>query len=269
MSADTKHNLIVEGVGPVEVTVSDGGTGHAFLLIHGGAGPQSVAGFANLLSAKGARVITPTHPGFGGTPRPDSLDSIAGLARVYAALLDQLDLDDVTVIGNSIGGWIAAEMALLGSPRIGSLVLVDAAGIEVAGHPIADFFSLTLDQVAEFSYHDPDRFRIDPTTMSEEQRAVFAGNRASLAIYGGTGMTDTTLRGRLASVTVPALVVWGDSDQMVDQDYGRAYAAAIPGATFVLLTDTGHVPQIETPEQLLTPVWDFVAAHARVQQPGA
>ena len=264
MSGESNHNLIVDGIGPVDVTVSDGGTGHPFLLIHGGAGPQSVAGFANLLMSRGARVITPTHPGFGGTLRPDSLDSIAGLARVYAALLDQLDLADVTVIGNSIGGWIAAEMALLGSPRIGSLVLVDAAGIEVAGHPIADFFSLTLDQVAEMSYHDPDRFRIDPTTMSEEQRAVFAGNRATLAIYGGAGMTDPTLRGRLANVTVPALVVWGDSDQMVDQDYGRAYAAAIPGATFVLLTDTGHVPQIETPEQLMTPVWDFAVAHSRV-----
>jgi pimeloyl-ACP methyl ester carboxylesterase len=269
MSTDTKHNLVVEGIGPVEVTVTDDGTGHAFLLLHGGAGPQSVAGFANLLSTRGARVITPTHPGFGGTPRPESLDSIAGLARVYAALLDQIDLDDVTVIGNSIGGWIAAEMALTGSPRIGSLVLVDAAGIEVAGHPIADFFSLTLDQVAKLSYHDPDRFRIDPTTMSEQQRAVFAGNRSSLAIYAGAAMTDPALRGRLANVTVPALVVWGDSDQMVDTDYGRAYAAAIPGATFVLLTGTGHVPQIETPEQLLTPVWDFAVAHTRVRQPGA
>jgi pimeloyl-ACP methyl ester carboxylesterase len=253
MSTDTKHNLVVEGIGPVEVTVTDDGTGHAFLLLHGGAGPQSVAGFANLLSTRGARVITPTHPGFGGTPRPESLDSIAGLARVYAALLDQIDLDDVTVIGNSIG----------------SLVLVDAAGIEVAGHPIADFFSLTLDQVAKLSYHDPDRFRIDPTTMSEQQRAVFAGNRSSLAIYAGAAMTDPALRGRLANVTVPALVVWGDSDHMVDTDYGRAYAAAIPGATFVLLTGTGHVPQIETPEQLLTPVWDFAVAHTRVRQPGA
>jgi pimeloyl-ACP methyl ester carboxylesterase len=269
MSADTKHSLIVEGKGPVEATASDAGTGHPFLLLHGGAGPQSVAGFANLLSTNGARVITPTHPGFGGTPRADSLDSIAGLARVYAALVDELGLDDVTVVGNSIGGWIAAEMALLASPRIGSLVLVDAAGIEVSGHPIPDFFSLTLDQVAELSYHDPDRFRIDPTTMSEEQRAVFAGNRSSLAIYCRTGMTDPSLKGRLAHVSVPALVVWGDSDQMVDTDYGRAYAAAIPGATFVLLTDTGHVPQIETPEQLLTPVWDFAIAHSRVRQNGA
>ncbi len=268
MSTDTKYSLTADGVGSVDVTVSDGGTGHAFLLLHGGGGPQSVAGFANILAGRGARVIVPTHPGFGATPRPDTLDSIASLAQVYAALLDRMELEDVTVIGNSIGGWIASEMALLGSPRIGSLVLVDAAGIEVAGHPIVDFFSLTLAQVAEFSYHNPDGFRIDPTTMSDAQRAVFAGNRSTLAVYGGEAMTDSSLRGRLANVALPTLVVWGDSDRIVDVDYGRAYAAAIPDAAFVLLTDSGHMPQLETPEQLLMPVWDFANAHAQVRQNG-
>ncbi len=263
MSTEAKHSLTVDGVGPVEVTATDTGRGHPFLVLHGGAGPQSVSGFADLLvTTHGARVITPTHPGFGATPRPDRLASIAALARVYVALLDEMDVEGVTVVGNSIGGWIAAEMALLGSPRISSVILVDAVGIEVEGHPIADFFSLTLDQVAEFSYHDPERFRIDPTTMAEAQRTVMAGNRASLAIYGGRSMIDPSLRGRLANITVPTLVVWGDSDRIVDPECGRAYAAAIPGATFILLTASGHLPQIETPEQLLAPVWDFAAAHA-------
>jgi pimeloyl-ACP methyl ester carboxylesterase len=260
MSTETTQELTIHGAGPVAVTFSDTGAGHPFLLIHGGAGPQSVAFFANMLATKGARVITPTHPGFGGTTRPEHVDSIKSLARLYVALLDHLALDNVTVIGNSIGGWIAAEMGLLGSKRIGSLVLVDAAGIEVPGHPAADFFSLTLDEVAQLSYHDPVRFRIDPSTMPEAQRAAFAGNRASLAVYGGQSMSDPTLRGRLAGVTVPTLVLWGDSDRMFDPEYGRAYAASIPGATFTLLTATGHVPQIETPEQLLDPIWEFAAS---------
>jgi pimeloyl-ACP methyl ester carboxylesterase len=267
MTTETRHSLEVEAIGEVEVTTSDGGSGHPFLLLHGGAGAQSVAAFADLLTTRtGARVIAPTHPGFGGTPRPERLDSVSGLARVYAALLDRLDVDDVTVVGNSVGGWIAAETALLGSPRISSLVLVDAAGIEVEGYPVVDIFSLTLDQVAELSYHDPDRFRIDPTTLLDAQRAIFAGNRAALAVYGGKSMADPSLRGRLANVAVPTLVVWGDSDRIVDLEYGRAFAAAIPGAEFVLLTGTGHVPQLETPEQLLTPLADFAHAHARVRQ---
>jgi pimeloyl-ACP methyl ester carboxylesterase len=258
MSTDTTQELTIDADGPIPVTFDDTGVGHPFLLLHGGAGPQSVAFFANLLATtRDARVITPTHPGFGGTPRPERIDSVKALAGLYAALLERLDLEDVTVIGNSIGGWIAAEMGLLGSPRVGSLVLVDAAGIEVEGHPVADFFSLSLDEVAQLSYHDPVKFRIDPSTMPEAQRAAFAGNRASLAVYGGTSMADPSLLGRLAGMAVPTLVLWGDSDRMFDTEYGRAYAASIPGATFRLLSATGHVPQIETPEQLLDPIWEF------------
>jgi pimeloyl-ACP methyl ester carboxylesterase len=231
------------------------------LLLHGGAGPLSVAGFADLLAAAGpVRVITPTHPGFGGTPRPETLTSPRGLAAVYAALIDQLDLADVIVVGNSIGGWIAAELAVLGSSRISSLVLVDAVGVEVPAHPIVDFFSLTLDQVAEVSYHDPVRFRIDPTTMSDAQRGLMAGNRETLVAYGGGSMADPSLNARLAAVSVPTLVIWGESDRIVDVHYGRAFADAIPGARFEVLAATGHVPQIETPDKLLAAISEFVDA---------
>jgi pimeloyl-ACP methyl ester carboxylesterase len=252
-----------DGIGAVPVTYSDRGTGRTFLLLHGGAGPQSVTGFADhLAGAEPARVITPVHPGFAGTPRPGGLSSIAGLARVYVALLDQLGCTDIAIIGNSIGGWIAAEMALTGSARITSAVLVDAVGIEIPGHPVADFFSLTLDQVADLSYHDPSPFRIDLASMSADQQAVMAGNREALAVYGGTAMTDPTLSARLGQISVPTLVLWGDSDQIADPDYGRAFAAAIPGARFHLLAATGHVPQIETPAQLLSAIWDFAGAGA-------
>jgi pimeloyl-ACP methyl ester carboxylesterase len=258
MSTETTRELTIDAEGPVPVTFSDTGAGHPFLLLHGGAGPQSVAVFANLLAAtRDARVITPTHPGFGGTIRPERIDSMSALARLYVALLDSLELEDVTIVGNSIGGWIAAEIALTGSPRVGSLVLVDAAGIEVQGHPSVDFFALSLDEVAQLSYHDPIRFRIDPSTMPEAQRAAFAGNRASLAVYGGPSMSDPRLRARLDAITVPTLVLWGESDRMYTPEYGRAYAASIPGAAFRLLNATGHVPQVETPEQLLDPIWDF------------
>lgn len=64
-------------------------------------------------------------------------------------------------------------------------------------------------------------------------------------------MSDPTLIGRLAAVGVPALVLWGDSDRIVTPEYGRAWADAIPKARFELLTGTGHMPQIETPDQVL------------------
>jgi len=260
----TTHALTVDGIGPVDVTVAEQGAGHPFLLLHGGAGPASFVGFSDLLSSSyKARVLLPTHPGFGGTPRPDALKNPAGLASVYVGLLEQLDLHDVTVVGNSIGGWIAAELALLHSDRVSSVVLVDAVGIVVDGHPVADPFAITLDDLINRSYYNPDAYRVDLSKLTDMQRAGAAANRAALAVYGGNpSLPDPTLRDRLKTVTVPTAVFWGEADRIADADYGRAFAAAIPDAQFQLLTKTGHLPQIETPNQLLPLLWNFAAAHA-------
>jgi len=252
------HHLKIADVGAVDLTMTESGEGPAFLLLHGGAGPQSMTGFAeSLASARGVRTIAPTHPGFGGTARPSGLASIAGLARLYAALLDELDLRDVTLVGNSVGGWIAAELALIHSPRIGRLVLLDAVGLEVQEHPIADFFSLSMDAVFKLSFHDPAAFRIDPSTLPPAAQAVAVGNRAALDVYAGTAMSDPTLRDRLGAVDVPALVLWGDSDGIVDPRYGQAYAAAIPQAQFHVLPKCGHLPQLEAPELVIAAMQGF------------
>jgi pimeloyl-ACP methyl ester carboxylesterase len=257
MNTTTTCTVPVEGVGVVEVTVAEYGSGPPFLLLHGGAGPMSVTGFAELLAAThDVRVLVPTHPGFGGTPRPDALASVSGLAALYTTLLDRLDLADVTVIGNSIGGWITAEVALLRPPRVSGIVLIDAVGIEVPGHPVADFFALTMDEVFDRSFHNPGKFRVDPATLPPAAQAVAAGNRAAIAAYAGAAMTDPALKERLATLEIPTLVLWGESDRIVDAEYGRAYAAAIPMARFQLLPATGHAPQQETPDQVLRAIWN-------------
>jgi pimeloyl-ACP methyl ester carboxylesterase len=262
----TIHPLTVPGIGAVELTVTERGEGHPVLLLHGGGGPLTVTPWADRLAdAEHAHVLTPTHPGFNSTPRPAALDSIAGLAATYVALLDALDLADVTVVGNSIGGWITAEMALLRSPRVSSYVLVDAVGIEVPGHPVPDFFSLTPAELAARSYHDPATYGIDPAKLPPAAREAMAGNRAALEVYAGRAMTDPTLAARLSEVTTPALVVWGEADRIGDLDFGRAFAAAIPGADFRLLPRTGHLPQIETPDALVEAVWAFADAHATMK----
>jgi len=225
-----------------------------FLLLHGGAGPLSVADFAALLSesAPAARVLAPAHPGFDGTPRPPEMTTVRQLAAHYAARLDELGLDDVCVIGNSIGGWIAAELGLLHSPRVSRLVIVNAVGIEVPGHPVADFFALTFEQVVQLSFADPARFAITPPPSAAE-------NRKTLQVYA-SAMEDPTLRGRLAGIEVPTLVVWGEADRIADPAYGQAFASAISGARFVELAGAGHLPQIEAPDRLLKVVSEFAAA---------
>jgi pimeloyl-ACP methyl ester carboxylesterase/quercetin dioxygenase-like cupin family protein len=256
--------VTVSGLGNVPVTYTDRGSGLPVLLLHGGAGAFSVAGFAELLAASGqARVIAPVHPGFDGTPRPDELASIPGLAAVYRQLLRDLDLTDVCVIGNSIGGWITAELTVAESTgpdrRVSSAVLVDAAGLQLDAAPVPDFFSLSLDQVFDLSYFNPDAFRIDPAALPPERAAALAANRSALLTYAGARMSDPTLLSRLPQVSIPTLVVWGAADRMVPPEHGRAYADAIPGGQLRLIAKAGHLPQLETPDELLAVITEFAA----------
>jgi pimeloyl-ACP methyl ester carboxylesterase len=218
----------VEGLGSIEVALSERGKGQPVLLLHGGAGPQSVMAWAELL------------------------------ARTRPELVRKLGLDGVTVIGNSVGGWIAAEMALAAPQLVRKLVLVDAGGIDVPGHFVADVFALSPQELTRLSYHDPERFAIDFSKLTPEQRAGALANRATLKAYGGDKV-DAQLRGRLQAVVTPTLAVWGEADRIVDSEYGRAYAQAIPKARFELLAGAGHLPQIETPQLLIDTIWPFIA----------
>jgi pimeloyl-ACP methyl ester carboxylesterase len=244
-------------VGGIPITSTRVGSGRPVLLLHGGGGPMTVlpwaAGFA---AARHAEVIVPVHPGFNGTPRPESLRTPRGLAELYVQLLDALGLEEVTVVGNSIGGWIAAEIAALGSSRVSGVVIVDAVGLVVPGHPYIDFYSLTPAEVASRSYHDPERFGVDPSKLPTEIQAAMAGNRATLGVYGGN-MADPTLASRLPGVDVPVLVVWGAADRIGDPEVGEAYAELIPGAHLEVIGDAGHLPQIETPSRLTDLVGSF------------
>ncbi len=251
---ETRRESFADGL---TVRIDERGSGRPLLVLHGGGGPQSVSGIAESLSAH-RHVLVPTHPGFAGEPRPEWFDSIDDLALTYLELLERLDLHDVMVIGFSMGGWIASEIAVRDTTRLSSIVLVDAAGIEVEGHSIADVFPLTPDELSALSYHNPAAFRIDPTTLSPERVAAIAANFQTLGVYGRErGMHDPKLRRRLGRVRIPALVVWGESDGVIDPDYGRAYAQSFPLGQFKLIPEAGHVPQIEQPERLLKLVWEF------------
>lgn len=220
-------------------------TTQTYLLLHGGGGVHTMTQFAELLRERtGAHVLVPTHPGFGGTPKPAGLTGVAGLARHYVAMLDELGLENVTVLGNSFGGWLAAEIALLGSPRVNQVVIVNGIGVAVEGHPMTDISGFTLAEIQSYSWHDPAKApRPTGTGPSPDVQALIG--------YTGPSMTDPTLLDRLRDVRIPVHVRWGESDRIVDPEYGKAYAAAIPGSTFTLLPRTGHLPQLETPEELL------------------
>jgi pimeloyl-ACP methyl ester carboxylesterase len=248
------HMLQVDSVGLVEVTVQDRDRTRPFLLLHGGGGVMTMAGFADLLAERThSRVLLPTHPGFGGTPKPGGLTSVTRLAQAYITMLEQLDLTDVTAIGNSFGGWLAAEIALQESPRVSGVVIIDGIGIEVQGHPMTDVSGLSPTEIRSYSFHDPSKAPTPPNTggtgPSPDVQALIG--------YADPAMSDPTLAERLGGLDVPAHVLWGESDRIVDPGYGKAYAAAIPLSTFTLMPCTGHLPQVETPEELLGALFDL------------
>ena len=239
------------------VTVSDQGAGQAYLVLHGGAGPASVAGLAEAL-AKTARAIVPILPGYAGQPRPDWFRSVNDLVCANLALIERLDLSDIVVVGNSIGGWIAAELALRFSPRIRSIVLINACGIDPgAGNPaILNPMSLPPAERGALAFHDPKRFAAAPQTP--ESLAVMAANQTASMLYAGAPfMHDPGLRERLAQIRVPALVLWGANDRIVTPAYGQRFANSIPNARFKLIDEAGHFPQIERLDAVLAQVEGF------------
>ncbi|MER5900797.1 alpha/beta fold hydrolase [Streptomyces mirabilis] len=254
----------IELTGGLSVTVEEYGEnteGTGVLMLHGGAGPRTVAGISSALSEH-VYVITPTHPGFDGTPRPERFDTVADLAVAYLDLLDTLDLKGVMVVGNSIGGWIAAEMALRDNHgRIGALTLLNAVGIHahMKENRVVDPRTLAPAEVSQLSFANA-QFRPDFASFSDAQRAAAVANQKTLAVYGGEGFTyDPKLRGRLHRVTVPVLVVWGEEDGIAPLKYGRGYADSFPDGHFAPIPDAGHFPQIEQMGRTLGAIGDFVS----------
>ncbi|WP_213816625.1 alpha/beta fold hydrolase [Glaciihabitans sp. dw_435] len=251
---------------PADLEVLEAGDPNAriALVLHGGGGPQTVAPIVGHL-ASSFHTLAPTHPGWNGSSRPDDIDSVPALAAAY---LDRLLADgghDVTLVGSSIGGWIALEMAVQAAADdkytglIGAVIDIDGVGVVVEGEPIADFFALDARGLAEVAWHNPDRGYMDPAGFTDQQRAIQQSNGQTMAVIAGRGMSDPSLLGRLGAVNVTTLVVFGDSDRVVTPAYGRAVAAAIPGAEFAEVPAAGHLPHLENPEATWAIIDPFVA----------
>lgn len=255
---------------PVDLPVMKAGDPAApeALVLHGGGGPRTVAPIVAHLAAT-RHVIAPTHPGWEGTELPGSIASVADLATGYLDRLLDRGERDVAVIGSSIGGWIALEMAVQAaadarySGLIAAVVDIDGVGAIVEGEPIADFFGLDARGLAELAWHDPERGYIDPAGLTDEQRAIQQGNGRTMATIA-SGMADPALLGRLGAIDVPALMVWGDSDRIVTPAYGRALAAVIPGARFAEIPDAGHLPHLENPDATWRAIDPFLTEAAPV-----
>ncbi|MFL5255725.1 MAG: alpha/beta fold hydrolase [Rhodopila sp.] len=262
-------------VGPHTLEVLERGAPDApkLLLIHGINPISASAAFLDGLS-RSHRVIAPSHPGFGASPRPADFDTMYDLVRLYLDVLDGLPDGKVRVVGFSFGGWIAAELAVAGHPKLDRLILVDPIGIKLGGREerdIAHFFNTHPETLKRLAWRDPSRrptgshdvgwqATIDDS-MSDAEMVTLARNWDSLCLFAWTPhMFNPQLKHWLHRIRVPTLVVWGQYDGIVTPEYGRRYAGLIPGAAFATIADAGHHPELEQPAAFVAQVEGFLTA---------
>jgi pimeloyl-ACP methyl ester carboxylesterase len=244
----------------VDLEVIRQGSGPAVVFLHGFDTLDPAAPFLEVLS-RNAAVLAPSHPGFGASARPDDFETVYDLVHLYRELLDGLP-DRVTLVGASFGGWLAAEIAASCPARLDRLVLIDALGIKLGDREtpdILDVFNTHPEVVRQASWHDPARFAPDYDAFSDEALTRHARNWDALSLYGWEPyMYNPRLKRWLGRIRVPTLVLWGQSDGVVNPAYGRAYAGLIPGARFDLVAEAGHHPELEQPAALADRVARFL-----------
>jgi pimeloyl-ACP methyl ester carboxylesterase len=249
-------------VAGVDLEIVECGQGHPLLFLHGGGGNLNARQqFVAPLSAN-RRLIAPSHPGFGNSGLPDWLDSVDDIAYLYLELMDRLDLRDPDVIGCSIGGWIAAEMATKSPERIRRLVLVSPVGIKVGPADkldIPDIFAMPEEDVQRLLYHDPNLMKRDIVEMSDEELAAIFRARETLALLTWEPwMHNPKLRRRLHRIAGSTLLLRGESDGVVSQAYLEAYSELLPNARMQTIKAAGHIPQLEQPAAFVDAVLEFL-----------
>jgi pimeloyl-ACP methyl ester carboxylesterase len=246
--AAMRSSIVVNGA---RIELIDRGHGRPLLFLHPHIGLDTAAPVLAML-AEGRRLIAPSHPGFGCSERPAGITTVDDLAYHYLDMMDELDLRDTVVVGISLGAWIAAAIAVKSTARMARLVLGNPVGIKVGDREtrdILDVFAMLEGEFLEKAFADPAVGRRDYNAMTDDEVRVVARNREAAALYAWSPyMHDPKLKGRLHRIRIPTLVLWGAADRLIDETYGRAFAAAMPDAKFVTIACAGHFPHIEQPQ---------------------
>ena len=237
-----------------------GGDGPPLLFLHG-AGAAGQWSPAHVALAERFEVIATEHPGFGASSLLEELKDMDDLVYFYLDLLDRLELDKVVLVGESFGGWLAAEIAAHSPHRVERLVLIGAAGLRVPEAPPFDVFLATPQELGAALFHDPaiaaQLFGGEPTV----EMIVGAYTEASaFARYAFSPfLNNPKLERRLARITAPTLLLWADDDRIVGRVHGERYAAALPNAELQIIERCGHAVTAERPEAAAAAVLAFTA----------
>ena len=247
-------------VGGKAIQVFAEGTGAPLLYLHG-AGAYWWMPVHDLLAAR-HRVHLPVHPGFGASEGFEDIEGMDDLVFHTLDVMDALGLARADVVGLSLGGWLAAELALRHPDRVGRLVLADAAGTRVPGVERPDLFMAGPARARELLFADPGsplaRQLVPDLPPPERLEAVLRGREAAARLLWNTAVPYRKLTSRLGRIKAPTLVVWGAEDRLLPLPFGEAYRRGIPGARLETLDRCGHLPPFEQPERFARLVLDFL-----------
>ncbi len=242
-------------------TLKRGGKGPQLLYLHGASGAAAVAPFMQEL-AKDYDVLVPEHPGFGGSDEPAWLDNIHDLAYFYLEFLEKLQLKQTIIVGSSLGGWLALEIAVRSQERIRALSLVGPSGIYVPGLPRGDLFLWSPEERVRNLFVDQ--------SIAERMLALPVDIDVALKNFYTVGklaweprLHNPHLRKWLHRIKVPTQIIWGDTDKVLPAGYAAEFGKLIPGSRVDIVANCGHLPQAEKPQEFLRLLRDFAKGLAK------
>ena len=258
-TAETHTTEHVEVMG-ARVEFLKNGTGDPVFVFHHSIGSSGWMPFHGMLAAE-FETYLPDLPGWGKSERPLWMRSVHDLAHTLNVMLEQLNLDSVSLVGLGIGGWLAAEMATVDPRRIKKMVLVGAPGIQPEEGEILDQMLIAFDEYVLVGFHDESKFdEIFTPNPSDETRALWDYSREMTArIAWKPWMFSRSLPPLLTAVRVPTLLVWGSHDRVVPVSTGQLYERALQNARLEIVQDCGHLVDMEQPQRLA----ELVTEHLR------
>ncbi|HEU4623731.1 MAG TPA: alpha/beta hydrolase [Steroidobacteraceae bacterium] len=241
------------------------GKGAPLLLLHGMDGIEGCARIIDLL-ARDFTVYAPSHPGFGASELPRSFSTVDDLAYFYLDLLDHFDLRDVTVVGFSLGGWIAAEMLVKNASRVAKLVLGAPLGLRTAERKtmhVTDLFMLDPKEVDATMQVTPAASNVNLASLPERTLERIARNAEAVCLFGWSPyLYNPKLHLRLHRITVPTVLLWGREDRFAPLEYAKRFAAQLRASRFETLAGCGHRIYVDCPELAAAKIVNFAPAPA-------
>ena len=244
--------------------VLEGGSGMPVVFLHGAGGLLADNPFLDRLAAR-YHVFAPELPGYGESTGEELLEDMLDFTLHGWNVVAALGLARPHLVGHSMGGMIAAEMAAVAPHDLDRLVLVAAAGLWIEEHPIPDIFALLPGQLVELLFQDPDKGQalltggVDFSDM-EAFKAFYLGQQRRLAMAGKIlfPIPNRRVSKRLYRVSAKTLVLWGEADRLIVPAYAQRWARLIPGATVQMIPDAGHMLPYEQPETFVDALVRFL-----------